>query len=131
MMKQFAFAATLSAMTMAMGSPNPKLVISYESTTENYFLGLERDNPTTLKMPKDRRTRSTSCAGWQLQDETAAYTSFDLVIDGPEEGEQGCTKYILSTKADAAQNAAEEQVIFFNDCGDEIETLTIDVQVYN
>ena len=63
MMKQFAFAATLCAMTMAMDASKPKLVISYEST-ENYFLGLDRENPTTLKMPKDRRTRDTSCMGW-------------------------------------------------------------------
>ena len=63
MMKQFASAATLCAVSMAMHSSQPKLILSYEST-ENYFLGLERGNPTTLKMPKDRRTRETSCNGW-------------------------------------------------------------------
>ena len=58
-MKQVAFAAIAAIAAAA----KPKLIVSYEDT-QNYFLGLEHENPATMSLPRDYRTQNTSCTGW-------------------------------------------------------------------
>ena len=128
MMKQFAFAAIAALATAEMAS-KPQLVVSYQDNG-NYFLGLEHGNPANLKMPRDWRARDGECSGWQLQDASMEYDSFSLELLSPPEGQKGCTKLILSAFDDAVDYEAES-VVFTNDCGEEIETLIVNVQVYD
>ena len=58
------------------------------------------------------------------------YDSFSLELLSPPEGQKGCTKLILSAFDDAVDYEAES-VVFTNDCGEEIETLIVNVQVYD
>ena len=46
------------------------LTVSHENE-EEIFMGIEIDNPVTLKLPKVRAPRGsgTQCTGWQLADE--------------------------------------------------------------
>ena len=58
------------------------------------------------------------------------YDSFDLDITRPEEGQKGCT-YLTLTAAPDADEYEKESVVFVNDCGDELETLIVNVQVFD
>ena len=127
MMKQVAFAA-LAAMASAY---KPQLVLSYRDT-QNYFLGLEHDNPAMLKMPRDHRARDSEvCEGWKLSEGQADPISFDLDILSPPEGVEGCTKLVFRAKD--ADVYARELVEFTNTCAEEGEEATLKVydQVYD
>ena len=128
MMKQFAFAA-IAAIATAEKAPKPQLVISYRDT-DDYFLGLEHGNPAHMKMPRDWRARDGECNGWSLEDASKEYDSFSIEVKSPPEGQQGCTKLIFRAANDAVDYAAEA-VAFTNDCGEEPETLILNVQVYD
>ena len=125
MMKQVAFAA-LAAMAAAY---RPQLMVSYRDT-DNYFLGLERANPATLKMPRDFRAKEGLCNGWTLDQNDDGYNSFDLQIVSPPEGVEGCDKLRFIAKPNA-EIYEKEIVSFYNDCAeeDEDDLLIVYVQV--
>ena len=87
-MKQFAitFAAIFAATAFAQEEEEEKpfaIAVSY-ADDQNIFLGLEVDNPATIKLPRSCSARAArqaeiECSGWQLFDENAAYTDFSIV----------------------------------------------------
>ena len=125
MMKQVAFAA----ITAFAAARSPKLIVSYNDT-QNYFLGLEHDNPASMKLPRDYRAHNSECTGWRLQDEAAQYDSFTLKVISREDSPNGCSS-LLFTAASDADVYERESVVFVNDCGEEEETLIVNVQVYD
>ena len=128
MFKQFAF-AVVAAIVAAENAPKPQLVVSYRDNGD-YFLGLEHGNPATLKMPRDWRAKDGECAGWTLQNADQEYDSFSLEVRSPPEGQQGCTKLILRAN-NMIDDYEAESVVFTNDCGEEEETLIVNVQVFD
>ena len=126
MMKQVAFAAITAFSTAA---KSPKLIVSYNDT-QNYFLGLEHDNPASLKLPRDYRAKETECNGWKLQNEDLEYDSFTLEVITREDSPNGCSS-LLFTAASDADVYERESVVFVNDCGAEEELLVVNVQVFD
>merc|ERR1712038_1973295 len=85
----------------------------------------------TIKHPFDRRSKkmpwedAPSCTGWTM--EPKEYTSFTAEVTKPGEW---CSK--VNFNAIELEEGAEypcEEVKFTNDCGDEPQTWTIQVQV--
>ena len=124
MMKQVAFAA-VAAMAAAY---KPQLMVSYLDT-DNYFLGLELQNPATLKMPRDFRAKDGACDGWILDQNDEGYDSFELLTVSPPDGIEGCDK--LRFVARPAPFYEKEIVSFTNTCAeqDEDNKLIVYVQV--
>ena len=58
------------------------------------------------------------------------YDSFNLEIKSPPEGAKGCTKLVLTAYDDVA-DYEQESIVFTNDCGDALETLIVNVQVFD
>ena len=58
------------------------------------------------------------------------YDSFNLEIKSPPEDAKGCTKLIL-TAYDDVSDYEQESIVFTNDCGDALETLIVNVQVFD
>ena len=77
-MKQFvaAFAAILATTAVAKKRPF-NLNVTYADEDE-IFLGIEIDNPATVRMPRAKAPAGSgiTCTGWQLADPLASYTDF-------------------------------------------------------
>ena len=141
-MKQFAFSAALLASFASAfyGQHSPALIVSYENQ-DNYFLGLEHDNPATVKFPKDWKVFTGFCSGWQLLDSEQEYDSFEIELVEPEyDARFGCKKMVFTAKhLEDGMSYGREEVVLVNDCGwddgmgdDEFEDayMVINVQVF-
>ena len=71
-----AFAALLATTATA----TFKLETSF-ANEEEIFIGVEPDNPITLKLPRTKPPAHMciECEGWQLQDDSAVYADFTIV----------------------------------------------------
>ena len=87
------------------------LTMSHENE-EEIFVGIEIDNPVTLKLPRVRAPRGsgTQCTGWQLADEDEEYDDFDIeVVSG-----RRSTSFVLTAIQATQQNG--DYVQFVNTC---------------
>ena len=126
-MKQIAFAALAA---MAYGMRKPKLILSYDDT-ENYFLGLEHNNPVTMKLPGDKRAKdpANECTGWQLEAPGREFSTFRI----EQQVTNKCTKLVFHTN-EGLDAYDQEEVWFWNDCGNDIDgdrVFILNVQVYD
>ena len=129
-MKQFLSALTAFLATTATDAKLFELETTF-TNEEEIFLGVELDNPVHLKLPRAKPPHDMclECTGWQLVDDTATYTDFEIapVVIGKR------TKFVLTATGET--NMDGELIEFENTCnvdenGDSVETKSILVSVF-
>ena len=129
-MKQFLSALTAFLATTATDAKLFELETTF-TNEEEIFLGVELDNPVHLKLPRAKPPHDMclECTGWQLVDDTATYTDFEIapVVVGKR------TKFVLTATGET--NMDGELIEFENTCnvdenGDSVETKSILVSVF-
>ena len=129
-MKQFLSTLTAFLATTATDAKLFELETTF-TNEEEIFLGVELDNPVHLKLPRAKPPHDMclECTGWQLVDDTATYTDFEIapVVVGKR------TKFVLTATGET--NMDGELIEFENTCnvdenGDSVETKSILVSVF-
>ena len=80
-MKQFLTALTAFLASTAAAQRPFELETTFDNE-EEIFLAVELDNPLTLKLPRAKPPHDDMClpcTGWQLVDDSATYTDFEIV----------------------------------------------------